>query len=168
MASPVRAVAGLAFALLASSCTERAAGGEGAPCYPNQTCNAGLVCLSSLCVSPGGDGGGSIVDLSLSANDAASRVDDAGLPCPGASIFHPGSETRMVGTSVPFVGRARDATCAAITGDSLVWTDNLEGPIGKGETFSYTFTKIGAHAVTLTATDGGGNKLTATVSFMIM
>ena len=48
--------------------------------------------------------------------------DDAGNPCPGATILHPGTESRKVGTSVPFVGRARDATCTAITGNKLVWT----------------------------------------------
>lgn len=28
-------------------------GAEGGACYPNETCNAGLVCLSDLCVDPG-------------------------------------------------------------------------------------------------------------------
>lgn len=37
----------------------KAAGTESGPCYGNGTCNAGLVCLSDRCVSPGGlqDGG---------------------------------------------------------------------------------------------------------------
>ncbi len=30
-------------------------GTEGGHCYPNRTCNAGLVCLSDLCVNPGVD-----------------------------------------------------------------------------------------------------------------
>jgi hypothetical protein len=33
-----------------------AMGGEGQPCYPNDTCNAGLSCLSNLCVDAGSGG----------------------------------------------------------------------------------------------------------------
>ncbi|MCC6521166.1 MAG: hypothetical protein IT373_00760 [Polyangiaceae bacterium] len=33
-------------------------GAEGGPCLPGGTCNAGLVCLSNLCVAPGTGGGG--------------------------------------------------------------------------------------------------------------
>src|SRR5262245_5459839 len=33
-------------------------GGERQDCYPNGTCNMGLVCLSNTCVNPGGGGSG--------------------------------------------------------------------------------------------------------------
>ncbi len=92
---------------------------------------------------------------------------EAGLPCPGAEIWHPGTETRVAGTSVPFIGRARDTDCSSITGSRLVWTDSLEGSIGTGEMFSHTFTMTGLHTVTLTATLTGGGTVTATVAFMI-
>lgn len=157
-----------------AGCSKPATGSENGPCYPNDTCNTGLVCLSSVCVQPaGGDGAGEVNDLggdgALSGDAAgsdASRVDDAGLPCPGANILHPGTETRMVGTSIPFVGRARDPMCLAITGSNLVWTDNQEGQIGTGETFSYTFTTKGSHTVTLTAKDGASS-YTAMVTFLL-
>src|SRR5262245_11000586 len=93
---------GLVLTLLVSAgCSRKATGSEQGECYSNGTCNAGLSCLSNFCVKPGSDSG-SLQDLSVV--DAA-KYDDAGLPCPGASIFHPGTETRMVGTSIPFVGR---------------------------------------------------------------
>ena len=110
----------------------------------------------------------------LSVSDAAAivmdmtptRFDDGGLPCPGAAIFHPGSESRVVNTSVPFVGRGRDPNCGTITGSNLVWTDNMEGQIGTGETFNHTFTTVGSHTVTLSALDGAAT-YTATVTFPI-
>jgi hypothetical protein len=162
-------------------CSKAATGSENGACYGNGTCNTGLVCLSNVCVNPGPSNDLSVamdlaptdaatIDLSSVATDLASRdaarYDDAGLPCPGAEILHPSSDPRKVNTSVPFVGRARDALCMAITGAKLVWTDNLEGQIGTGETFSHTFTTIGAHSVTLAATDGA-NIYYASVTFMI-
>ena len=50
----------LGAALLAGACggsSSKATGTEGGPCYGNGTCNAGLSCLSQLCVSPNGSGG---------------------------------------------------------------------------------------------------------------
>jgi len=154
-----------------------AMGDEGGACYGNGTCNSGLACLSNVCVSTeAGSATDSGIGGDSSAPDAAGdapvseagRRNDAGLACPGADIFHPGTETRNVGTSVPFSGRARDAECTPITGAKLVWTDSLEGQIGTGEIFSYTFTMTGTHTVTLTATDGSGNKYTAAVTFLIV
>lgn len=45
------------LALAACTSVETAAGGEGAACYPNGTCDAGLVCSGGVCASPGTDGG---------------------------------------------------------------------------------------------------------------
>jgi hypothetical protein len=179
---------GVVVALLAAAaCTKHATGAENGECYGNGTCNGNLVCLSNVCVNPAGllgDMAGSdaaVADLSSTPSDMngapasdmngatvmdAARYDDGGLACPGASIWHPGTESRKVGTSVPFVGRARNSQCMAITGANLVWTDSLEGQIGTGETFSHTFTMIGTHTVTLAAKDGS-NTYTATVTFMI-
>ena len=98
---------------------------------------------------------------------ASDARDEAGIPCASADINHPGSEPRTVGTAVPFVGRARDQQCAPILGNKLVWTDNLEGQIGTGETFAFTFTTLGSHTVTLTAT-AQGRTYTASVTFMIV
>jgi hypothetical protein len=161
----------LAFvvAVVGSGCSKAATGSESGACYGNNTCNAGLVCLSNVCVNPGSDAAvapvsmdGGSADLSngqsmdMAVRDAAA-YNDVGLPCPGAEIWHPGTEARKVGTSVPFIGHAQNATCMPIVGPDLVWIDNLEGQIGTGETFTYTFTIVGTHTVTLTAMDGANN-----------
>jgi hypothetical protein len=108
-------------------------------------------------------GDGSTTDL---ASADAATYNDGGMPCPGASIVHPGTETRVVNTSVPFVGRGRDPMCNAITGSNLVWTDSIEGQIGTGETFNHSFTMTGTHTVTLDAKDGANNYY-AMITFMI-
>ena len=164
-----------------------APGAERGACLSNGTCNAGLSCLSSVSVASGsvdgstpgtGDSGGvlngedsggePIKDSGAADVDAQQKVNDAGEPCPGAVIFHPGTETRDANTSVPFSGRGRDSNCASITGDKLVWTDSIGGgTIGKGETFNHTFTVKGSHTVTLTSTDAAGASTTATVTFKI-
>lgn len=153
-----------------------AQGSENGACYANATCNAGLACLSNTCVDPGdGDGGAgkpSAVDGGTSGDpaDAAPDVqlrDDAGQPCPGAVINHPGTEPRGVDTIIPFVGRARDSTCGAITGAKLVWSDDREGSFGTGEMVDHKFTLKGVHTVTLTATDGLGKTSIAMVTFTL-
>ena len=60
-----------AAVLLVGGCSnnEAGVGEERGPCYPNSTCNAGLVCASSLCVRLTGDG---------SAGDRAKPGDGSG------------------------------------------------------------------------------------------
>jgi hypothetical protein len=122
----------------------------------------------------GGGGGGpdtsSDANASTDSSDAAIDVvlrDDAGQLCPSANINHPGTEGRPVGMAIQFVGRGRDATCAAVSGAKLVWTDDREGQFGTGDMFDHKFTLTGPHTVTLTATDGQGNTFTATVTFTL-
>ena len=145
-------------------------------CYANETCKGGLSCVADTCVDPGKNGGvtaDASSDDSSTASDAsdaapdATLFNDAGLPCPGATINHPGPEPRGVATTIPFVGLARDSTCAAITGPKLVWTDDREGQFGTGEMLSHKFTLTGPHTVTLTATDAQGKTSTATVTFTL-
>ena len=51
----------LGFACSSNPVTVTAAtGAEGGACFPNNTCNAGLACLSNLCVRPAGPDGGSV------------------------------------------------------------------------------------------------------------
>lgn len=76
---------------------------------------------------------------------------------PIARIFHPSDgETRTAGSMVPFVGRGDDAEDGALTGASLVWTSNIDGPLGTGETFRAPLS-AGMNVVTLTVTDADGN-----------
>lgn len=172
------AIIGAAAACSGSSASptsaSASAGGQGdedGRCFPDGTCNAGLQCVASTCAIPVIDGGSSTTDATSDVGavvDGASAVDASdGAACPLATILHPGTEKRKAGTTVPFVGKAVDPGCAAITGSKLSWTDDLEGPIGSGTNFDHVFTKLGAHTVTLTGSDGLGGKVTATISFTI-
>jgi hypothetical protein len=56
-------------------------GSEGADCYPNGTCNAGLSCSSNVCVSGGVDGGGaggSEQDVGTAGNGGAAGTGGMG------------------------------------------------------------------------------------------
>ena len=53
---------------LGSCCTDPAAqGDEGQACYPNDTCNIGLTCVSGQCEGPGADCGDGVCDTSETA-----------------------------------------------------------------------------------------------------
>ncbi len=128
-------------------------------CFPNDTCNAGLVCKSKVCVAASSADSGS--------DSSSTTFNDAGQPCPGVAINHPGNnETRGAGTQVPFIGLARDATCAPITDGSLVWDDNGT-QIGTGGNFSYSFKTPGTRTITLTATDQASNKYKASITLIV-
>jgi len=86
---------------------------------------------------------------------------------PVATIFHPGNgETRGAGTSIPFSGTANDPQDGALTGSSLVWTSDLTGALGTGETFNASLT-AGTHRITLTATDSDANTGTDSIDLIV-
>lgn len=90
-----------------------ATGTERGPCYPNATCNAGLVCLSQICVSAdaaaalfakdaascGTDGGGAPVDAGVAdANDGGCGA----IPTFPTGCFEAGLNVCPDGTCVDF------------------------------------------------------------------
>ncbi len=72
------------------------------------------------------------------------------------------------GTSVAFSGAADDPEDGPLTGTSLVWTSNVDGQIGTGESFVTGLLSEGQHAVTLTATDSEGRMAFATVLVIVV
>jgi hypothetical protein len=63
-----------AFAFIACSTDSGVTvGNEGGACYPNGTCNQGLVCLSFLCVKPGGNDLGAGADGPRDKSDIGSE-----------------------------------------------------------------------------------------------
>jgi hypothetical protein len=87
---------------------------------------------------------------------------------PTAMIDHPGPEDRQAGVPIAFIGVANDPEDGALSGMSMVWTDDLEGPIGEGEMFDAALDVVGDHTVTLTATDSDGNVGEAVLTFAIV
>jgi hypothetical protein len=76
---------------------------------------------------------------------------------PTASITQPLDGTIITaGTMVNFSGAASDDEDGVLSGAALVWTSNIDGPIGTGQTFSITSLSSGIHTITLTATDSDG------------
>jgi len=63
---------GLAMVVACGGGGGKEVGTEGGPCYPNNTCNDGLACLSELCVDPS-----SLLDV-ISSSD----IPDTSLPRP--------------------------------------------------------------------------------------
>lgn len=69
--------------------------------------------------------------------------------------------------SVSFQGSADDEEDGSLTGSSLVWSSNLDGPIGTGTSFSRNDLTPGNHAITLTATDSEGASGSATADLTV-
>jgi dipeptidyl aminopeptidase/acylaminoacyl peptidase len=76
------------------------------------------------------------------------------------------SRSYVQGTSVSFQGSATDPEDGTLTGASLVWTSSEDGQIGTGTSFTKSNLSVGAHTITLTATDSGA--LTGTISVSII
>lgn len=77
---------------------------------------------------------------------------------PTASIFHPGDgEDRQVDVPIPFIGEGVDPEDGPLGGASLVWESDLDGVLGDGGMFDKALTTLGAHTITLTATDSDDN-----------
>jgi hypothetical protein len=105
------------------------------------------------------------------AGDGSSSSADTGPvgSAPEASIFHPSDgEERVVDVAIPFIGEAMDAEDGALSGASMAWSSDVDGPIGQGEMFDAPLSTLGQHVITLTATDAEGNVGEATITLVIV
>ncbi|MDH3296794.1 MAG: leishmanolysin [Gemmatimonadota bacterium] len=75
--------------------------------------------------------------------------------------------TVFEGAGVTFTGSGTDPEDGPLTGASLVWTSNVDGQIGTGETFSTSALSDGMHTVTLTGTDVDSNEGKETVLVIV-
>lgn len=146
------------------------AGAEGQACRPGGGCDAGLVCLSNLCVQPPGTGGtggaaGGGGGAGGTTSNGGGGTGGTDPDTPVASINHPGDgETRLRSDGAfPFVGAATDPQDGALSGAALVWTSSLDGQIGTGATFNYN-PSLGTHVITLTATDSTSKQGTDSIT----
>lgn len=99
-------------------------------------------------------------------NQPCSVTDSCPNQAPDVTITSPADGgTSTVGETVTFSGAATDSEDGAITGSALVWTSDLDGPIGTGAEFSRSDLSGGFHEITLTATDSEGASGSATITF---
>lgn len=77
---------------------------------------------------------------------------------PTATVTKPASGSSFnAGASVELTGTATDPEDGVLSGASLVWTSDLDGLLGSGESVTVDGLSIGVHTITLTATDSNGS-----------
>jgi len=120
--------------------------------------------------------------ITAEVEDSHGATDSALIPiqvlsanlCPGATITQPLQDDEFVeGDVITFVGAVNDDR--GLEGLSIEWFDNLDGLLDIGApsesgllTFSRSNLTIGAHTVTLTATDDDGAACPQTTDFVVI
>lgn len=123
--------------------------GASATSFPFSPVNPGTTYTAEVCLFTQGGGVGdcgSTVDYTVPAENTA----------PVAEITAPADASEFLDTEIiTFAGTGTDAEDGSLTGASLVWTSDVDGELGTGETFELTAADatLGAHVITLTATD---------------
>jgi len=91
-----------------------------------------------------------------------------GCPPYAVTILVPSNGSNFeVGEEITFSGSARDLLEGELSGDSLVWTSDKDGEIGRGTEVKKTDLSEGTHEITLTATNSLGEKGTDTIAITI-
>jgi hypothetical protein len=111
-----------------------------------------LVSLGMIAGCGGGSGGGT---GSPSAN------------LPTVSIASPTGTYFKEGENIVFGGSATDSGGGQLTGSALVWSSNVDGQIGTGETLTTSALSAGDHNITLTATDSSSATSIATATITV-
>ncbi len=116
--------------------------------------------------------------VTLIATDAQGAADTASTTItivappnqpPTAAIASPADNSTVIqGASITFAGSANDPESGAMSGASLVWRSSRDGQIGTGTSFSKTTLSLGAHTITLTATDPQGATDAATTTITVV
>lgn len=87
-------------------------------------------------------------------------------PMPMIFIPHDGLRIHY-GQLVNFIGAAMDWQDGGVTGANLVWSSNLDGPLGTGEQISSQTLKVGTHTITLKATNSQGLMATTSITVIV-
>jgi hypothetical protein len=87
---------------------------------------------------------------------------------PTATITSPANGAIIApNTPVTLTGTGSDPEDGALTGASLVFSDNVSGTLGTGGSVTLGSLSFGVHTITLTATDSKGAKGTATITVTV-
>jgi len=145
--------------------TSNAAGGggcqpgeESCPCYPNQTCNSGLECLSSYCVDLG-SAGGSSTGGSRATGGTASETGGAATTTGGMASETGGAPTATGGTPSETGGTAM-ATGGSPTGGTATGGNGAGGGDDRfvnGPWAGYVWTTVTGTGSTISPTTFDGH-----------
>lgn len=105
------------------------------------------------------EGQAGVASVSVSVQANAPPVVTITNPAEGGSVGDRSGTT--------FRGTALDPEDGSLSGAALVWWSNLDGALGTGTDAPRSGLTIGAHVVTLTATDSDGATGSATVTFTV-
>ncbi|MDY6933195.1 MAG: hypothetical protein SVZ03_03110 [Spirochaetota bacterium] len=85
------------------------------------------------------------------------------------SIISPQPDKEFVeNDNITLACTAMDYEDGELSGDSLIWTSSLDGQIGVGDMFSINRLTIGAHVITLNATNSRGDSVTDTINITVI
>jgi hypothetical protein len=123
-----------------------------------------LICFSVIALfttscGSGGGGGTGGDDGSGKGNNNSSPVAQITIPAEGSTF--------NVGDVIQFVGSCSDSEDGDLSDASLVWSSNLDGHIGTGETCTWGSLSAGVHQITLTGTDAEGAEGMDTVQITV-
>ncbi len=118
-----------------------------------------------MCAGLGGCGGIGLPNFGTSSSNTISNY-AAGRPCldsgpppnqpPTVQVVLPFNGTTVdEGTTLTYSAIADDPEQGDI-GDDLIWSSNLDGVFGTGNTFPYAGLSAGTHTITASVTDNGG------------
>ena len=114
---------------------------------PAHQLSAATHTISLVGVDPHGGADSTTVQVTVYEPNAA----------PIATITEPSQDTTAIeGDTLTFVGTGQDAVDGPLTGSDLSWESDLDGPLGTGGTVSVSTLSVGAHTVSLIATDSDG------------
>lgn len=85
---------------------------------------------------------------------------------PSVSIGLMSGSTYNLGNTVYFTGTAKDVEEGDIS-SNLVWSSNIDGPLGIGAAFTRSDLSAGVHDITASVTDGEGSSGSGTVTITI-
>lgn len=104
-------------------------------------------------------------DTAGDPSDRAFRVASKG---PEVTVLLPAGGDFAAGVDIPLAASALDLEDGQLAGSRLSWRSSADGPIGSGEQVTFRAPSIGAHVVTVRATDRGGLAATAKVTIRVV
>ncbi|MFC1564136.1 SUMF1/EgtB/PvdO family nonheme iron enzyme [candidate division KSB1 bacterium] len=129
--------------------------------FSTSTLTPGVHTITLTATDDNSDTGSDAIQITVTDTTAANNPPTAEITQPAdGSVFGQGAIITFRGTGV-------DSDDGDLTGVSLEWISSINGLLGTGSPFTYSELSVGAHTITLRATDSGGESHDATISLTI-